>query len=313
MPATASNSTARPWPSGSAGRPGCCSRWPNGSPRTSSKARRCTLTTPRCRCSIPAAPGTKTGRLWVYVRDDRPCGDPSPPAAVFLYAPDRRGERPADHLARFCGFLQADAYPGFDKLFGERIVEVACWAHARRKIFEVHQSTKSPVAADALKKIAELYRIEMTIRGRPPDLRREVRQERTKPLLTALHGWLTAQLGRLPPKGGLAEAFRYALGNWTALTRFVDDGRLEIDNNRAENTIRGVALGRKNWLFAGSDAGGERAAAVYGLIETCKLNGIDPFAWLRDVLTRIAAHPINRIDELLPWHWAAQASQAQAA
>ena len=261
----------------------------------------------------PGRGRTKTGRLWVYVRDDRPCGDPSPPAAVFLYAPDRRGERPADHLARFCGFLQADAYPGFDKLFGERIVEVACWAHARRKIFEVHQSTKSPVAADALKKIAELYRIEMTIRGRPPDLRREVRQERTKPLLTALHGWLTAQLGRLPPKGGLAEAFRYALGNWTALTRFVDDGRLEIDNNRAENTIRGVALGRKNWLFAGSDAGGERAAAVYGLIETCKLNGIDPFAWLRDVLTRIAAHPINRIDELLPWHWAAQASQAQAA
>jgi transposase len=256
----------------------------------------------------PGRGRTKTGRLWVYVRDDRPWGDPSPPAAVFFYAPDRKGERPADHLAPFRGFLQADAYPGFDKLYGERIVEVACWAHARRKIFEVHQSTKSPVAADALKKIAEFYRIETTIRGRPPDQRREVRQEQSKPLLTELGRWFTAQLGRLPPKGALAEAFRYALANWTALMRYLDDGRLEIDNNRAENTIRGVALGRKNWLFAGSDAGGDRAAAVYSLIETCKLNSIDPFAWLRDVLTRIADHPINRIADLLPWHWAARIS-----
>jgi transposase len=261
----------------------------------------------------PGRGRTKTGRLWVYVRDDRRWGDPSPPAAVFFYAPDRRGERPADHLARFQGFLQADAYPGFDKLYGERIVEVACWAHARRKIFDVHQSTKSPVAADALKKIAELYRVETTIRGRPPDQRREVRQEQSKPLLTELGRWFTVQLGRLPPKGALAEAFRYALANWTALMRYLDDGRLEIDNNRAENTIRGVALGRKNWLFAGSDAGGDRAAAVYSLIETCKLNGIDPFAWLRDVLTRIADHPINRIADLLPWHWAARISQPRAA
>jgi transposase len=192
----------------------------------------------------PGRGRTKTGRLWVYVRDDRPWGNPSPPAAVFFYAPDRRGERPADHLARFRGFLQADAYPGFDKLYSERIVEVACWAHARRKIFDVHQSTKSPVAASALKKIAELYRIETTIRGQPPDHRQEVRQQQSKSLLTELATWLTAQLGRPPPKGGLAEAFRYALANWMALTRFVDDGRLEIDNNRAENTIRGVATRR---------------------------------------------------------------------
>src|SRR5512146_2934373 len=235
----ASNSTARRSPTGSAGPPGCCSRWASGSRRMSSPASRCTPTTRRCRCSIPAAAAPRkagcgsmsatTGHAPMSARRRR-CSSTRP---------TRKGERPAEHLARFGGFLQADAYPGFDKLFGERIVEVACWAHARRKIFEVHQSTKSPVAAAALKKIAELYRIEMTIRGRPPDLRREVRQERTKPLLTALHGWLTAQLGRLPPKGGLAEAFRYALGNWTALTRFVDDGRLEIDNNRAENTIRG--------------------------------------------------------------------------
>src|SRR5512144_2559966 len=196
------------------------------------------------------------GRLWVYVRDDRPCADVSPPAAVFFYTPDRKGERPAEHLARFSGFLQADAYAGFDKLYGERIVEVACWAHLRRKIFDVHESTKSQVAADALQKIGELYAIEKAIRGEPPDRRRDVRQEQAKPRLVALCTWFEAHLARLPPKGGLAQAIRYALGNRAALVRYADDGRLEIDNNRAENTLRGVALGRKNWLFAGSDNGG---------------------------------------------------------
>jgi len=261
----------------------------------------------------PGRGRTKKGRLWVYVRDDRPCADVSPPAAVFFYTPDRKGERPAEHLARFSGFLQADAYAGFDKLYGERIVEVACWAHLRRKIFDVHESTKSQVAADALQKIGELYAIEKAIRGKPPDRRRDVRQEQAKPRLMALCTWFEAQLARLPPKGGLAQAIRYALGNWTALVRYADDGRLEIDNNRAENTLRGVALGRKNWLFAGSDTGGERAAVVYSLIETCKLNDIDPEAYLRDVLTRIAEHPINRLAELLPWHWIDHASQAKAA
>ena len=261
----------------------------------------------------PGRGRTKTGRLWVYVRDDRPSGDASPPAAVFFFSPDRKGERPAAHLAGFSGFLQADAYPGFDRLYGERIVEVGCWAHARRKIFDVHDSTKSPIAAEALAKIGELYRIETAIRGRPPDQRLDVRRRQARPLLAALKAWFEAQLAKLPPKGGLAQAIRYALANWTALTRYIDDGRLEIDNNRAENTLRGVALGRKNWLFAGSDAGGDRAAAIYSLIETCKLAGIDPFAYLRDVLARIADHKINRIDELLPWNWAPTADVAAAA
>lgn len=261
----------------------------------------------------PGRGRTKTGRLWVYVRDDRPSGDASPPAAVFFFSPDRKGERPADHLAGFSGFLQADAYAGFDKLYGERIVEVACWAHARRKIFDVHESTKSPIAAEALAKIGELYRIEAPIRGLRAKARRDVRQGEARPLLAALKAWFEAQRAKLPPKGGLAQAIRYALSNWPALTRYRDDGRLEIDNNRAENTLRGVALGRKNWLFAGSDAGGARAAAIYGLIETCKLNAVDPFAYLRDVLGRIADHKINRIDELLPWNWASTLDVAAAA
>jgi hypothetical protein len=261
----------------------------------------------------PGRGRTKKGRLWVYVRDDRPCGDPTPPAAVFFYSPDRKGERPADHLAHFSGFLQADAYPGFDALYGERITEIACWSHARRKIFDAHESTKSPIAADALQKIGELYKIEKALRGRPPDRRRDVRQEAAKPRLIALRVWFEAQIAKLPPKGGLAQAIRYALSNWTALTRYADDGRLEIDNNRAENTLRGVALGRKNWLFAGSDSGGTRAAAIYSLIETCKLNGVDPFAYLRDVLGRIADHKINRVDELLPWNWASTLDVAAAA
>lgn len=261
----------------------------------------------------PGRGRTKTGRLWAYVRDDRPSGDASPPAAVFFFSPDRKGERPAAHLASFSGFLQADAYPGFDRLYGERIVEVGCWAHVRRKIFDVHDSTKSPIAAEALAKIGELYRIETAIRGRPPDQRLDVRQRQARPLLAALKAWFEVQLAKLPPKGGLAQAIRYALANWTALTRYTENGRLEIDNNRAENTLRGVALGRKNWLFAGSDAGGARAAAIYSLIETCKLAGIDPFAYLRDVLGRIAGHKINRIDELLPWNWAPAANVAAAA
>jgi transposase len=261
----------------------------------------------------PGRGRTKTGRLWVYVRDDRPSGDASAPAAAFFYSPDRKGERPAAHLAGFSGFLQADAYPGFDKLYGERIIEVGCWAHARRKIVDVHESTKSPIAATALAKIGDLYRIEATIRGRPPDHRLDVRRRQARPLLADLKTWFEAQLAKLPPKGGLAQAIRYALANWTALTRYSEDGRLEIDNNRAENTLRGVALGRKNWLFAGSDAGGDRAAAVYSLIETCKLGGIDPFVYLRDILGRIADHTINRIDELLPWNWAPAADIAAAA
>ena len=261
----------------------------------------------------PGRGKTKTGRLWVYVRDDRPCGDRDPPAAAFFYSPDRKGERPADHLATFSGFLQADAYAGFDRLYGARITEVGCWAHARRKVFEVHESTQSSIAAEALRRIGALYAIEATIRGRPPEVRLAARRRQARPRLDAFRVWLDAQLAKLPPKGGLAKAFRYILSNWAALIRYAGDGRLEIDNNRAENTLRGVALGRKNWLFAGSDNGGERAALIYTLIETCKLNGIDPFAYLHDVLARIADHPIRRIDELLPWHWVANTDLAVAA
>ena len=261
----------------------------------------------------PGRGRTKTGRLWVYVRDDRPCGDRDPPAAAFFYSPDRKGERPADHLATFSGFLQADAYAGFNRLYGARITEVACWAHARRKIFEVHESTRSPIAAEALTRIGALYAIEKEIRGHSPEVRLAVRRRESIPQLGAFRTWLEAQLAKLPPKGGLAKAFRYALGNWAALVRYAENGSLEIDNNRAENTLRGVALGRKNWLFAGSDSGGERAALIYTLIETCKLNGVDPFAYLRDVLARIAEHPINRIDELLPWTWTSANDRAAAA
>ncbi len=261
----------------------------------------------------PGRGKTKTGRLWVYVRDDRPCGDRDPPAAAFFYSPDRKGERPADHLASFSGFLQADAYAGFNRLYGARITEVGCWAHARRKIFEVHESTQSAIAAEALTRIGALYVIERAIRGQPPDERLAVRRREAIPRLDAFRTWLEAQLAKLPPKGGLAKALRYALCNTAALVRYAEDGRLEIDNNRAENTLRGVALGRKNWLFAGSDSGGERAALIYTLIETCKLNGVDPFAYLRDVLARIADHPIRRIDEFLPWHWAAANHLAVAA
>jgi transposase len=244
---------------------------------------------------------------------------------VFFCSPDRKGERPAAHLAGFSGFLQADAgacpraglwpdpWAGFDRLYGERIIEVGCWAHARRKIFDVHERTKSPIAAEALAKIGELYRIETVIRGRPPDQRMVARRHQARPLLAALKVWFEVQLAKLPPKGGLAQAIRYALANWTALTRYTDDGRLEIDHNRAENTLRGVALGRKNWLFAGSDTGGDRAAAIYSLIETCKLASIDPFAYLRDILGRSADHKMNRIDELLPCNWAPAADVAAAA
>ena len=250
----------------------------------------------------PGRGKTKTGRLWVYVRDDRPAGSKEPPAVLFRYSPDRRGEQPQEHLKDFRGILQADAYAGFNQLYDDgRIQEAACWAHARRAFYDIHQANNSPIAAEALERIGRLYIIESEIRGRPPNERAQTRQARAGPLLEELRAWLRQTLARLSKKSELAKAIGYVLTRWVALTRYCDDGRIEIDNNAAERALRAVALGRKNYLFCGSDAGGERAAAIYSLIGTAKLNGIDPEAYLRYVLERIADHPINRVDELLPW------------
>ena len=252
------------------------------------------------------APGngkTKTGRLWTYVRDDRPAGDATAPAVWFAYSPDRKGEHPERHLREFCGTLQADAYAGFNQLYENgRIQEAACWAHVRRKFYDLQQAHASPVASEALERIAALYGIEKEIRGRPAEERRQIRNARARPLLESLRQWFEATLPKLSRKSDTTAAIRYALSRWDALLRYSNDGSIEIDNNAAERALRAVALGRKNYLFAGSDTGGERAAAIYSLIGSAKLNGLDPEAYLHEVLSRIADHPITRIEELLPWN-----------
>lgn len=226
---------------------------------------------------------------------------------MFLrYTPDRKAVHPQSHLQPFVGVLQADACAGFERLYGERIQEAACWAHVRRKFYDVHVAQASPIAAEALDRIGRLYAIEAEIRGRSMTERTSARQARAGPELEALHAWSHATLTTLSQKSELAQAIRYALSRWAALIRYRDDGRLEIDNNAAERALRAVALGRKNWLFAGSDDGGERAANIYSLLGTATLNKLNPEAYLRHVLERIADHPSNKIDELLPWNVAAQ-------
>jgi transposase len=254
----------------------------------------------------PGRGRTKTGQLWAYARDDRPWGGADPPAVAYVYAPDRKAERPKAHLDGFHGVLQVDGYAGYRALAGTSDVQLAfCWAHVRRRFYELAVAGPAPIASEALQRIAALYEIEKDIRGRDADERRAVRQERVRPLIVALEPWLREKLSLISQKTKLAEAIRYALSRWDGLTRFIDDGRIEIDSNVVERVIRPIALNRKNALFAGSDGGGEHWAIVASLIETCKLNGVDPQAYVADVLTKIVnMHPSSQIDDLMPWAYA---------
>jgi len=252
------------------------------------------------------APGngrTKTGRLWVYLRDDRPSGSDEAPAVWFAYTPDRRGKHPQRHLAHFAGVLQADAFAGYAELYrGDTIQEAACMAHARRKIHDLHAVRPNAVTEEALRRIGALYEIEEQIRGKPPAERHSMRQARAIPLLDDMKRWFDATLTTLSSKSDTTKAIQYALNRWPSLIYYCSDGRAEIDNLIAERALRGVAIGRRNYLFAGADTGGERAAAMYSLIGTARLNGLDPEAYLAHMLERIADHPANRVDELLPWN-----------
>ncbi len=255
----------------------------------------------------PGRGRTKTGQFWAYARDDRPWGGTDPPGVAYVYAPDRKAERPIAHLAGFKGVLQVDGYGGYRVLAERGDVALAfCWSHVRRRFYELAAAGSAPIASEALERIAGLYAVESDIRGRPSDERRAVRQEKSRPILDDLEPWLRAKLELISQKTKLAEAIRYALSRWEGLSRFVDDGRIEIDSNVVERAIRPIALNRKNSLFAGSDGGGEHWAIVASLIETCKLRGVDPQAYLADVITKIVnGHPNSQIDDLLPWAYPA--------
>jgi transposase len=274
---------------------------------------------------------TITGRCWVYARDDRPFGGGSPPAAMFYYSRDRAGEHPRSHLAQWSGRLQADAYGGYAQLYDANrkpglILEAACWAHARRPFFalaDLDASARrqaegktpviSPLALEAVRRIDALFDIERSINGASTEERRRVRQELSVPLVAELETWMREERAKLSRGNDIAKAIDYMLKRWPSFARFLDDGRICLTNNAAERALRGIALGRKSWLFAGSDRGGARAAAMYSLIVTAKMNNIDPQAWLADVLSRIAGHPASRLDELLPWNWRAAAACASRA
>jgi transposase len=285
--------------------------------------------------TVPVMAKVKTdvARLWVYVRDDRPFAGADPPAALFHYSRDRRGEHPRAHLASWSGILQADAYGGYGELYRDGrapgpVLEAGCFAHARRKFFELadvegaarkksrgeHAKLIYPIALEAVQRIDALFDIERAINGKPIADRLAVREELSAPLMTELHAWLKEQVAKLSRNHDLAKAINYMLRRWDALTRFLADGRVCITNNAAERALRCVPLGRKAWLFCGSDRGGQRAAILYTLIQTARLNDVDPQAWLADVLARIADHPAAELDELLPWNWAWRPNQvAQAA
>jgi transposase len=275
---------------------------------------------------------TDTARLWVYVRDDRPFAGSDPPAALFHYSRDRRGEHPRTHLATWSGLLQADAYGGYNELYKDGrvpgpIIEAGCFAHARRKFFELadvegaarkksrgeRTGTAYPIALEAVQKLDTLFDIERAINGLGPAERLAVRREHSTPLMDDLHDWLDAQLAKLSRNHDLAKAINYMLRRWPAFTRFLDDGRVCLSNNAAERALRCVPLGRKAWLFCGSDRGGDRAAVLYTLIQSAKLNDVDPQAWLADVLARIADHPAQHLDTLLPWNWRPSTRPAKAA
>jgi transposase len=246
---------------------------------------------------------TRTGRLWVYVRDDRRAGSSAAPAAWFAYTPNRQGQHPQAHLANFSGVLQADAFAGYDKIFAEgRVREAACMAHARRKIHDLHVRRATVTTTEALRRIGELYAVEEQIRGQLPDQRKRIRQEQVRPLLDNFEVWLRTRLLTLSTQSDTTKAINYMLNQWQALAYYCDDGTAEIDNNIAENALRACCLGRKNFLFLGADSGGDRAATMYSLIVSAKLNGIDPHAYLRYVLTHIADYPVNRVADLLPWN-----------
>jgi transposase len=260
---------------------------------------------------------TVTARLWTYVRDDRPFAGPAPPAAAFHFSRDRTAEHPKTHLASCSGILQADAYSGFADLYAPDrkpgpITEAACWAHFRRKVFELAEVARAPLAAEAVRRIDRVFDAEREVTGRPISERLAHRKAVVAPLVADLHAWMLDTRGKMSRHNDLAKALDYALKRWVAFTRFLGDGRICLTNNAAERALRGVALGRRSWLFAGSPRGGERAAMIYSLIVTAKLNDVDPRAWLADVLARIADHPASRLDELLPWNWQRAATEAAA-
>ena len=259
----------------------------------------------------PGRGRTKTGQLWAYARDDRPWGGSDPPAVAYVYAPDRKAERPMAHLAGFKGVLQVDGYGGYRPLAEQGQVRLAfCWAHVRRKFYELAAAGPAPIATEALERIKALYAVEVDIRGKDPDVRHAVRQEQSRPLIEALEPWLRAKLETISQKTKLAEAIRYALSRWAGLSLFLDDGHIELDNNTVERAIRPLALNRKNALFAGSDGGAEHWAILASLIETAKLNDIDPEAYLADVITRIVGgHPQSQIEALTPWAYAEHATE----